>query len=67
METVEPYSTNECESKHCQVLQNIEFIYFRLSDDQQAFAHGQKSINIIQNKTKTTKLQKNFCLDNFEL
>ncbi len=46
---------------------SIEFIYFRLSDDQQAFDHYQKSMNIIQHKTRTTKLQKTFCLGNFEL
>jgi hypothetical protein len=63
----EPYSTNECQSTHCQALQNIEFIYVRLSDDQQEFDHCQKSINIIQHKTRSTKLQKIFCLDNFEL
>jgi hypothetical protein len=63
----ESYSTYECESKHCQVLHNIVFIYVRPSDDQQEFDHCQKSINITQHKTRSTQLQKIFCLDNFEL
>ncbi len=56
---------NECKSKHCHVSHNIEFIYLRLSDDQQAFDHCQKSMNIIQHKTRTTKIAKEFLLRQF--
>ncbi len=51
----------------CQALQNIEFIYVRLSDDQQEFDHCQKSIKYHTTQNKKYEIAKDFLLRQFRI